>query len=232
MTNVAKLAKNNAAGSLCRCHNLERTIKLCWSTAVSSFPCLSVTLASWRSATPILPPSTTLGAILTLSRMIHLGKGFLTHLSRNSCSSMFWPPVRTLFYCSIKACVSELISARSPWISSQLFSAQVAGKAAPPLPVLWPSHAGPRDQELCDRAADMLGGPHNSFCKQMGIYQVDHRLLSGLFNLIIGFRFKQVIKTALRAFFQQSWSFWSERSGRSQNFLLKGDRMNAKNVPA
>lgn len=210
-------------------HKTETALKhCCFLTAFSSFPCLSVTVASWRSATPKLPPSTTLGAVLTLSRMIHLGKGFLTHLSRNSCSSMFWPPVKTLFYCSIKACVSALISARPPWISSQLFSVQVAGKAVPPLPVLWPSHAGPGDQDLCDRAADMLGGPHNSFCKQMGIYQLDHRLLSGLFNLIIGFRFK----TAARAFFQQSWSFWSERSGWSQNFLLKGDRMNAKNVPA
>lgn len=31
-------------------------------------------------------------------------------------------------------------------------------------------HGGPRDQDLCDHSADMLWGPQDSFCKQMGIY--------------------------------------------------------------
>lgn len=45
------------------------------------------------------------------------------------------PPVRTLLYCSNKACVLALISAGS----RQLFRVQVVGKAALPLPALRPS---------------------------------------------------------------------------------------------
>lgn len=78
-----------------------------------------------------------------------------------------------------------------------------------------------RGSALCDRWADMLGGPHNSLCEQTG----DFKWLAGLCNPIIGFRFKQVIKPAARS------SGW-ERSGRGQNSLLKGDRMNARNVPS
>lgn len=55
----------------------------------------------------------------------------------------------------------------------------------------------------------------------MGIYQLDHRLRSGLSNPIIGFRFKQVIKTAARAFFQQTGSSWSELSFKWRPYECK-----------
>lgn len=54
---------------------------------------------------------------------------------------------------------------------------------------------------ICDCWADMLWGPHNRFCKQMGVYQLDHRVFSGIFNQIIGFRFKQAITAVVWTFF-------------------------------
>lgn len=78
----------------------------------------------------------------------------------------------------------------------------------------------------------MLWGPHNSFCKQMGIYQLDHRDFSGLFNLIIGFRFKQTI-----SFKTVEWTFYYNPGALGQTFFLesnfnwKTETLNAKNVP-
>lgn len=132
--------------------------------------------------------------MLTLSRTIPFGTGFLTHLSRTSCSSTCGRLSGRCFIVLLKSACS-----RSSLLAPASYS-EFRWWVKPRC--LWPRsgrHAGPRDQDRCDRPAAMLGGPHNSFCKQMGIYQLDHRLPSGLCNPIIGFRFKQVIKTAARA---------------------------------
>lgn len=218
---------------MCCYGNLQRKIKLklCgwFLAAFSSFPRLSVTAASWRSATPELPHPQHWESLSVKRTHTFQDDSLWNRIpytpQQNLVFVNVWPPVRKLLYCSIKACMLALISAGSRHSYSE-FRWWVKPRC---LCLRSGRHAGPRHQDLCDRPADLLGGPHNSFCKQMGIYQLDHRLLSGLFNPIIGFRFKQVIKTAARAFFRSSWS---ERSGRSQNFSLKGDRMNAKNVPA
>lgn len=226
---------------LCCCHNLQGQITLdpLERAAVSSLP--SPLFRSFcnggilKVSDPWSPPTGNSGSQslcpdLTLSKMIHLGKEFLTDLSHNSC----------LLLCECLSGSSAVVLSKLAKISR--VSAPLCSFSLDFVTGLWSSgpcslrlctghHAGPRALGLCDRLADMLGGPHNSFCKQMGIYQVDNRLRSGLFNPIIGFRFKQVIKTAARAFFQQTRSSRSECSGQGQNLLLKGDCMNARNVP-